>query len=441
MPTFTNSLILHDARRLTEIITPARPCVSTTITSPPYWNLKDYGVKGQIGFGQDKEEYLNDVELVLKNTYRITKSTGSLWLVIDDYRQKGVLQLLPWEIAGRAQKAGWILRDIIIWDKQHSVPWHMRGQMRNVIEFILFFTKTNRYKYELNRIKALDDISKWWIDFPERFSPKGKTPTNIWSIPLRTQGVWRRLSKMDHHCPFPSALVARILELTTDPNDLVLDPFAGSGVVLAQAAAMGRSYVGFEINKKYVQMFHATVKKEVESEWEQLLEWRKKSAKANGYFEQTVMKLRALKYTRQVTKPFVELKDLKVEAFVCVASIPKHYRKKEPLELKILIVVNHQHKKFNLALKKALERAAHAPLSQYEVAADVEIVTKTALSRKRDLMNKRFYLYPEYKPRRHMGANTLKSWLSQITAIREANQSKVPMFANTAVDVAWAFEN
>lgn len=441
---FIDRLFLYDSRRLTNIILDTCPCVDVTITSPPYWNLKNYGgAPNQIGYKQKKDEYLTDIELVLKNCLLVTKPTGSLWLVVDDYSVNAVLQLLPWEIAERARKVGWILRDLIVWDKHHSVPYQTNGRMRNVSEFIFVMSKTDAYKYDLDRIKTLDEISKWWVDFPERFNPKGKTPTNIWSIPFRTKGAWRKLSKIDHHCSFPTTLVARIIELTTDPGDLVMDPFAGSSIVLAQAAAMGRHFVGFEINKDYVQMFNNIVKKEVAAEWAEIQKWRENDAIINGNFEKIILKLRALKYTRQVTKPFIEVSKKesknKVRAILCLASIPRQYRRKKPTNIIIYIAVDQHSHKYERALRKALERAANPPLSQYEILPKIKVILFSSLRRKVALANSRFYLYPEYKPRQHAGVDSLKRWLegNRLSEISSNNSSKIPMLANIAVDVGW----
>ena len=149
--------------------------VDLIITSPPYWDLKDYGgVEGQIGFGQPKEEYLDEILRIFQSCFEVSKNTGSLWLIADTYRRDGEVELLPLEFGQMAKSIGWKLRDVIVWDKQYSLPWHQKGQMRNATEYILFLTKTDDYKFYVERIKTLDEISKWWIDFPERFSPIGK---------------------------------------------------------------------------------------------------------------------------------------------------------------------------------------------------------------------------------------------------------------------------
>lgn len=437
-------LLHEDVRLLTEILSPTDPCIDVIITSPPYWNLKDYGARNQIGHGQSKGEYLADMEKTLKDCLLVTKSTGSLWLVVDTYREDGELRLLPLELAERARQVGWRLRDLIVWDKQHSVPWHRKGQLRNISEFILLMTKSDDYKYYVDRIKTLDEISKWWVDFPERFNPKGKTPTNIWSIPMRPRGTWRKPSKLDHYCSFPTALVARIIELTTDPGDLVMDPFAGSGVVLAQAAAMGRHYIGFEVSEEYVQMFEETVKDEVAAEWEEMKAWRKSQADAKVDFEQTVMKLRALKYARQVTRPFLEELETEqraqVRAILCIASIPSEYQRGHPLDVKILILVEGSLPEFKSALGTARARALRPPMTQYSIQSDIQITTYSDLKRQAESVDHTLYLYPKYRSRKYTASSSLQNWFEGGHLRELAEDLKVPMLANFAVDVAWVLE-
>jgi len=407
--------------------------------------LKDYGAPNQIGHGQTKDEYLADMEKLLGDCFLVTKSTGSLWLVVDTYREDGELQLLPFELAQCAGQIGWKLREFIVWDKRHSVPWHTKGQLRNISEFILFMSKSDNYKYYVERIKTLDEISKWWVDFPERFNPKGKTPTNIWNIPMRPRGTWRKPSKLNHYCSFPTALVARIIEVTTDPGDLVMDPFAGSGVVLAQAGAMGRHYVGFEVKEEYVRMFESTVKDEVVAEWEEMKAWRKSQAEAKVDFEQTIMKLRALKYARQVTRPF--LKALKTEqqaqlrAILCIASIPNQCWRGHPFDVKLLIVVDRGLPEFETALEAARARAARAPLTQYGIRSDIQIATYSDLKRQPELLDCTLYLYPKYKPHKCTASGSLQSWFEGGRLEELAEDLKVPMLANVAVDVTWVLKD
>ena len=441
---FIDRLLHRDIRLLTGVLSSTDPCVDAIITSPPYWNLKDYGAPDQIGHGQTKGKYLDDMEEVLRDCLLVTKPTGSLWLVVDTYREGREVQLLPFELAEHARQVGWKLRDLIVWDKQHSVPWHRKGQLRNISEFILFMTKSDDYRYYVERIKTLDELSKWWVDFPERFNPKGKTPTNIWSIAMRPRGTWRKPSKLDHYCSFPTALVARIIELTTNPGDLVMDPFAGSGIVLAQAAAMGRRYIGFEVNKEYIRMFEETVKDEVAAEWEEMKAWRRSQAGVKVDFEQMIMKLRSLKYVRQVTRPFLEAlkpeQQAQVRVILCIASIPNEYQRGRPFDVKILIVVDRDLPEFKIALETARNRATRPPLTQYGIRSDIEISTYLDLEQQSDLPNQAFYLYPKYKPRSYTASGPLQNWFEKGRLEKLAEDGKVPMLANIAVDVAWVLD-
>lgn len=438
-----DQFILSDARKLRENLLPES--VDLIVTSPPYWDLIDYGTDNQIGFGQSKEDYLADIEMILKDCFDALLPTGSMWLIADNYRREGSLHLLPWEIGEHAKKVGWKIRDMVIWDKQYNVPWHQKGQMRNTSEFILFMTKSDNYKYYVDRIKELDEISKWWVDFPERFNPKGKTPTNIWSFPIRRRGTWPTPAEVDHFCSLPTGLISRIIELTTDKGDLVLDPFAGSGVVLAQAKALGRHYLGFDVNPKYKKMFTKTVK-EVDAEWASIQNRRQKFVSAQKSFEYTVMSLRALKFTRQVTKPFFESLSKQawsdVKVILCLAEIPKEFQRDNPIKVSIQIIVKKQSNTFNTALKKSLKRSKLPPLSHYGIEANINVVTSRSVlfQYKKKNSKMKFYLYPLSNTRKYEATTTVSSWFEEQIVDELKKDKVIPILANVAVDVAWALE-
>ena len=295
-----NCIYNEDARNLSARI--KRPLVDVIITSPPYGDLKDYGPQNQIGFGQDYEsEYLPALKTVFQQCFAVTKETGSLWVVVDSFKKQGNVRLLPFEIANICKEIGWKLSDLIIWDKGKTLPWSHKGRLRNIFEYILFFTKTKDHKYYVNRIKDTTDLKEWWVKYPERYALGGKVPANIWSIPIPVQGSWGQ-NGVRHLCPFPAELVERILLLTTDKNDVVLDPFAGSGMVLAQALCMRRKYIGFELNGEFVKRFRNDLLPSIRRHWKasqkemRLLERRRKE------FESKIKALRVLKYPKLVAK-------------------------------------------------------------------------------------------------------------------------------------------
>lgn len=288
-----------DARRISEKIRSNK--IDVTITSPPYWHLKNYDMELQIGYGQAYDDYLNDLVDIFTGIYNATKDNGSLWIVIDTFKQNKEVKLLPFDLASHLKEIGWKLQDIIIWVKDKNLPWSHKGKLRNIFEYILFFSKSSDFKFFLDRVKDPKNIQNWWINYPERYNPKGKAPERIWDLPIPTQGSWSN-GWIRHFCPFPPELVERILLLTTNKNNTVLDPFAGSGVVLAQAKVMGRKTIGFDINPSYKEMYETKVLPFIQSEWlmrhQELIRRQKDSAR----FSTKIRVLRQLKYPKMLLK-------------------------------------------------------------------------------------------------------------------------------------------
>jgi DNA modification methylase len=290
---------IKDARRLLSVLATSQ-FVDTTITSPPYWNLKDYGSKEQVGFGQKYDEYLDDLATIFSAVYDVTKRTGSLWIVVDTIKHNGELILFPFDLANKLKQSGWILHDIIVWHKDKTLPWSHRGKLRNIFEYVLFFSKGKRFKYNLSQVRETEGLKEWWVRYPERYSPQGKAPTRTWSIPIPRQGSWGE-NWVRHFCPFPPELVRRIVRLTTNRGDIILDPFAGSGVVLAQAKALDRHFIGFDLRKAYRRMFEKKVLPSIIA-----LEKRNRQSgvtqKKKDKFSALIWKLRKTKYPRELLR-------------------------------------------------------------------------------------------------------------------------------------------
>lgn len=252
-----NKYFIKDARQLDSL--PFKSKIDLIITSPPYFDMKDYGSKNQIGFGQTYDKYLDDLEMVFNKCFLVSKEECSLWVVVDILKKNSELKLLPFDIAQRIQKTGWKLRDIIIWQKDKTIPYTREGEMRNIFEYILYFTKSKQFKFYRERITSINDLKNWWKKYPERYSPNGKSPTNIWNFPIPLQGSWGK-QYIRHFCPLPEQLIERMIELSSDINDLIFDPFAGSGAVLSTAYKLQRQYIGCDLNNSYKKMFLNYVK-------------------------------------------------------------------------------------------------------------------------------------------------------------------------------------
>ncbi|MDD4898381.1 MAG: site-specific DNA-methyltransferase [Methanocellales archaeon] len=231
------------------------------ITSPPYFDVKNYENKeGQIGYGQEYDDYLKDIINIFQKCYDLSSSNATFWMITDTIKKDGFTLPLPFDINRELCNqfsTTWRLKDVIIWNKTKNIPWNAKGRFKNHFEYVLFYTKDEKYKFNIDKVREVADLKKWWLTYPERYNPKGKAPSNIWEFitPIRGWGN----GYLNHFCPFPFLLAERIISISTDENDLVFDPFAGSGSVLAMAYVMNRNSVGIDINEKYKINFEKEV--------------------------------------------------------------------------------------------------------------------------------------------------------------------------------------
>ena len=291
-----NKVYNGDSRCLLEIL-PEGVQVQTTITSPPYFDMKDYGVEGQVGFGQKYEEYLENLKEIFAQIYTVTKDDGTLWIVIDTFKRDHAVVTLPFDLVQKLNSVGWKLQEIIIWKKDKTVPWSSKGFMQRKFEYVLFFSKQNNYKTNKDQVRIYDtqQLKKWWVKYPERYNPKGKALDEIWEFPIPVQGSWGT-EYIRHFCPLPKEMVATMISISTDEEDVVFDPFAGSGAVMSQSAYMKRTYLGIEINPQYINMFEAYLKSTIESGKKEYYSYM--NTMDQVAFETTIQNLRALKYGR-----------------------------------------------------------------------------------------------------------------------------------------------
>lgn len=324
---------LFDARRIKEEI--KEKIVDVTITSPPYYDMKDYGYKDQIGYGQKYEEYLEDLKQVFQNVYDITKDKGSLWVIIDTFKRNNIVVPLPFDFSNTIKEVGWKLQDIVIWNKNKTVPWSKKGQTKNKFEYILLFSKSNDFKYYADKGREYNTkfLKKWWVRYPERYNPKGKATEGIWDYDIPTQGSWGN-GYIRHFCPLPTDMIGKMIQLTSEEKDVILDPFAGTGSVLVQAAYMKRKYIGFELNEKYISMFHNYLEKSL-VKGSKDYDISKDGKLDQDNFAKTILNLRALKFAKvlrnKINKELVDVIEL----------IYVEISEKNPIEKQKLIVVNY----------------------------------------------------------------------------------------------------
>ena len=117
--------------------------ISVIVTSPPYWNLKDYYNKNQIGAEKKPEEYVEKLLFIFNSFLRILKDDGAFFLNIGDSYANQSLQMIPQRIAIGMQEQGWLIRNQIIWHKPNAMPSPVKNRFSNSYEFIYFFSKND----------------------------------------------------------------------------------------------------------------------------------------------------------------------------------------------------------------------------------------------------------------------------------------------------------
>ena len=122
--------------------------VDMVITSPPYFNLRDYGADGQIGLEDNFNDYLDNLIAVFNEVHRVLKDGGSLWINISDVYSKQALLCIPDRLKLKMIENGWICRNEIIWHKPNAMPSSAKSRFNNDYEKLYFFTKKQKYYFE-----------------------------------------------------------------------------------------------------------------------------------------------------------------------------------------------------------------------------------------------------------------------------------------------------
>ncbi|MFH1824231.1 MAG: site-specific DNA-methyltransferase [Candidatus Firestonebacteria bacterium] len=208
-------------------------CVKMMITSPPYWNLKNYEVDNQIGYKEDYKTYLNRVYKVWKETFRVLTDDGIAIININTKSYKKNLVLIPYDFIKQMEKIGFRIRDVHYWHKSSGIP--RPSNLGDHFEYFLIFTKSDKY--------SINDFSFFDYKINKKI-PK----INIWNINKKFGSVGKKF--MVHPAIFPVPYIKRMIEIFTNPEEIILDPFLGSGTSLIAAELAKRRCIGFELNKE-----------------------------------------------------------------------------------------------------------------------------------------------------------------------------------------------
>jgi DNA modification methylase len=288
--------------------------VQMACTSPPYYGLRSYCDAGsaekthEIGLESSPQEYITKMVSVFAEVRRVLRDNGSLWLNIgDSYNAAGrtghgtregckqgtnrasdtgadncrpsVANLkekdligIPWMLAFALRADGWYLRSDIIWHKPNPMPESVTDRPTKSHEYLFLLTKSARYYYDNEAIKepltesSMERYKSGWNGDKKRGWPgeaqnnfdkymgseKAMAATNrnkrsVWTINTHSY-------REAHFATFPEALVEPCIKAGSKIDDVILDPFAGSGTTLAVAKRLGRKFIGIELNPKYITL-------------------------------------------------------------------------------------------------------------------------------------------------------------------------------------------
>ena len=276
--------------------------INCIITSPPYWQLRDYGFSEQWGLEPTYNEYLehlwslfdvlkdkltddgtcwvnlgdsyNSHTAYAKSCGGITKKRletdpGAISTIPQRQSQKHApdkcLLLIPHRFAIGMIDRGWILRNDIIWAKPNGMPESVTDRFSKKHEFIFFFVKSKKYYFDLDRVRdkpeyreqdkpkqtdKLAQIQNIKSSTLRNYNPNGKNPGDVsdfWAITTKPNST-------NHYASYNSQLIDKPIIAGCPKGGTILDPFAGTGTTLVRAMQLERKGIGIEGNPEYVKI-------------------------------------------------------------------------------------------------------------------------------------------------------------------------------------------
>lgn len=271
--------------------------IDCIITSPPYFNIRDYKHLQQIGREKTSQEYISNLMNVFNECKRVLKKTGSCWInIADSYKDKSLIGI-PEMFVLAMQFNGWIRRNSIIWFKNNCMPSSIKDRFTIDFEYFYFFTKEKRYyfetqyeplsphtlkeiekkytgkgikDYEGNGVQNPSDVKRRIIyklapfggkNFKEygnrTYSGNEYEITSTDNLKRIKRCVWNinhQSFKGAHFAVFSSKLIETPILACSPEEGIILDPFAGSGTTALVSKKLKRNYIMIDINEEYCKM-------------------------------------------------------------------------------------------------------------------------------------------------------------------------------------------
>lgn len=281
--------------------------INTCVTSPPYYNLRDYGTAGQIGMEATPDEYIQKLILIFREVRRVLRPDGTLWLNIgDSYAGSGKGRMangshymgkpsksssysgvsggtlhktqngsckskdligIPWMLAFALRSDGWYLRQDIIWQKTNSMPESVQDRCTRSHEYIFLLSKSRCYFFDAKAIREpVAESSRLRLAQNVGQQAGSTRQPGKCNGPMKAAGDGQYRNKRDvwtfstggfhgaHFAVFPEKLAEPCILAGCPENGTVLDPFAGSGTTGVVAKRLRRNFVGVEINSSYCEI-------------------------------------------------------------------------------------------------------------------------------------------------------------------------------------------
>jgi len=300
-----HTIIIGDSRSMEEI---QDESVHLVITSPPYWQLKDYGNHSQIGFNDTYEDYINNLNLVWNECYRVLHKGCRLCINIGDQFARSVYygryKIIPirTEIIKFCETIGFDYMGAIIWQKvttcntsggatiMGSFPYPRNGILKLDYEFIIILKKTGKPPAVKHEYKKQSKLTK--EEWNQYFS-------GHWNFPGEKQDK--------HLAMFPEELPRRLIKMFSFAGDTILDPFLGSGTTTLAAKNVNRNSIGYEINENFLSIIKEKI----------------------GYIQNSLFKDTAIEIMRQTPKDIDYSEELKKMPYIFRDSI-KFDKKVDP---------------------------------------------------------------------------------------------------------------